>query len=181
MNSTTRGLVLALAVLVVLALGLPALMVGMMGPGLEGQGPPGSGMMRGQWWVWGLGMGLGGLVMLLFWGALIVGLVLLARALRGALESALARPAATFGGEDLYSDIADKAAALMHSLALNYPFVDGNKRVAAFAAIVFAASNGHEFRATPDELVETTLAVTEGKMAVEALAIWFRQRLRSVE
>jgi death-on-curing protein len=100
---------------------------------------------------------------------------------RGALESALARPAATFGGEDLYPDIADKAAALMHSLALNHPFVDGNKRVAAFGAIVFAESNGHEFLATPDELVETTLAVAEGKMAVEALAIWFRQRLRSVE
>lgn len=100
---------------------------------------------------------------------------------RGARESALARPAATFGGEDLYPDIADKAAALMHSLALNHPFVNGNKRVAAFAAIVFAESNGHEFLATPDELVETTLAVAEGKMAVEALAIWFRQRLRSVE
>ncbi len=100
---------------------------------------------------------------------------------RGGLESALARPAATYGGEDLYPDIADKAAALMHSLALNHPFVDGNKRVSAFAAIVFAESNGHEFLATPDELVETTLAVAEGKMAVEALAIWFRQRLRSVE
>ena len=100
---------------------------------------------------------------------------------RGALESALARPAATFGGEDLYPGIADKAAALMHSLALNHPFVDGNKRVAAFAAIVFTESNGHEFLATPDELVETTLAVAEGKMAVEALAIWFRQRLRLLE
>ena len=54
---------------------------------------------------------------------------------RGALQSALARPAATFGGEDLYPEIADKAAALMHSLALNHPFVDGNTRVAAFAAI----------------------------------------------
>ena len=49
----------------------------------------------------------------------------------GALESALARPAATFGGEDLYPDIADKAAALMHSLALDHPFVDGNKPIAA--------------------------------------------------
>lgn len=100
---------------------------------------------------------------------------------RGALESALARPAATFGGEDLYPDIADKAAALMHSLALNHPFVDGNKRVAAFAAIIFIESNAHECLATVDDLVEATLAVAEGKMAVEALAIWFRQRLRSAE
>ncbi len=97
---------------------------------------------------------------------------------RGALESALARPAATFDGEDLYPEIADKAAALMHSLALNHPFVDGNKRVAAFAAIVFVESNGYEFLATPDELVATTLTLAEGRMAVEALAIWFGQRLR---
>ena len=69
----------------------------------------------------------------------------------------------------------------MHSLALNHPFVDGNKRVAVFAAIIFVESNGHEFLATSDDLVETTLAVAEGKMAVEALAIWFRQRLRSAE
>lgn len=95
-----------------------------------------------------------------------------------ALESALARPAATFDGEDLYPEIADKAAALMHSLALNHPFVDGNKRVAAFAAIVFVESNGYEFLATPDELVGTTLTLAEGRMAVEALAIWFGQRLR---
>ena len=98
---------------------------------------------------------------------------------RGALESALARPAATFGGEDLYPDIADKAAALMHSLALNHPFVDGNKRIAAFAAIVFVESNDHECLATPDELVETTISAADGKIAVEALTIWFRQRLRS--
>ena len=100
---------------------------------------------------------------------------------RGALESALARPAATFDGDDLYADIPDKAAALMHSLALNHPFVDGNKRVAAFAAIVFAESNGHACLAMPDELVETTIAVAAGSMAVEALAIWFRQRLRAPE
>jgi putative membrane protein len=80
MDRTTRGLLIAFAVLLVVALGLPALMGGMMGPGFAGQGPAGSGMMRGQWWMWGLGMGLGGLVMLVFWGALIVGLVLLARA-----------------------------------------------------------------------------------------------------
>ena len=40
----------------------------------------------------------------------------------------------------------------MHLLALNHPFVDGNKRVATFAAIIFVESNGHEFLATLDEL-----------------------------
>ena len=48
----------------------------------------------------------------------------------GLLESALARSQATFEGEDLYSDLWNKAAALMESLIKNHPFVDGNKRAA---------------------------------------------------
>jgi death-on-curing protein len=87
----------------------------------------------------------------------------------------------TVGGEDLYEDLASKASALMHSLVLNHPFVDGNKRVAAHAAILFVELNGQTFLATPGELVEMTLAVAEGKVAVEALTIWFRQRLRATE
>jgi putative membrane protein len=80
MDSTTRGLLMVLAALVVVALAVSALTGGMMGPGLAGQGPFGAGIMLGHWWMWGLGMGLGGLAMLLLWGVLIVGLVLLARA-----------------------------------------------------------------------------------------------------
>jgi death-on-curing protein len=48
----------------------------------------------------------------------------------GGLESALAQPRATFDGADLHPTIIQKAAALAFSLALNHPFVDGNKRVA---------------------------------------------------
>ena len=100
---------------------------------------------------------------------------------RGSLEAAVTRPAVTFGGEDLYPDIPTKSAALMHLLVLNHPFVDGNKRVGAQAAIVFAAANGWDCLASEDELVEITVAVAEGSVAVEALTIWFRQRLRVVD
>ena len=96
---------------------------------------------------------------------------------RGLLEAAAARPGMTFDGVDLYEDLAAKAAALMHSLALNHPFVDGNKRVAVHAALVFLILNDCDLLATPDDLVERTLAVAEGKGPVEALTIWFRQRL----
>ncbi len=58
---------------------------------------------------------------------------------RAGLESAVARPQMTFAGEDLYPDLSDKAAALMHSLVSNHPFVDGNKRVGAMAAELFLA------------------------------------------
>jgi death-on-curing protein len=100
---------------------------------------------------------------------------------RGALESAVARPAMTFGGEDLYGDLAAKTAALMHSLVLNHPFVDGNKRVGAMAAEFLLEWNGSTLDASDEKLEHLTLAVAEGKVAVEALAIWFRQRLRTAE
>ena len=54
-----------------------------------------------------------------------------------ALESAVAQPRATFDGVDLHPTVTGKAAALACSLALNHPFVDGNKRVAHAAMEVF--------------------------------------------
>jgi death-on-curing protein len=97
---------------------------------------------------------------------------------RGALESAVARPQATFGGEDLYPDVVAKAAALMHSLVMNHPFVDGNKRVGAHAGIVFLLVNEVEPDFSSPELTEVTLAVARGELSAEALAIWLRQRSR---
>jgi len=96
---------------------------------------------------------------------------------RGALEAAAARPAMTFAGEDLYSDIAAKAAALMHSLVMNHPVVDGNKRVGAHAALLFLALNGARWEIPSKNLEELTLSVARGELDAESLAIWFRQRL----
>ena len=50
--------------------------------------------------------------------------------------------------------------------------------MAAHAALVFAATNGYDCTATPEDLVEVTLRLAEGRIAAEELAIWFRQRLR---
>lgn len=95
---------------------------------------------------------------------------------RPALESAVARPQMTFGGEDLYPDLAAKAAALLHSLVQNHPFVDGNKRTGAHALVVFLLANGCEPEFSPSELTEMTLAVARGALTAEAVAIWVRQR-----
>jgi death-on-curing protein len=97
---------------------------------------------------------------------------------RGGLSSAAARPAATYGGDDLYPDLAAKAAALMHSLVLNHPFVDGNKRVAAAAAELFLRINGMELAASDEEFERVTLAAAAGEVEAEALGIWLRQRVR---
>jgi death-on-curing protein len=100
---------------------------------------------------------------------------------RNALEAAVARPRMTFGGEDLYADLPAKAAALMHSLVMNHPFVDGNKRVGAHAAIVFLVADGFEPAFSPTALTRITFAVARGQVSAEALAVWFRQRTHERE
>jgi len=69
----------------------------------------------------------------------------------GSLESALAQPMMTFGGEDLYPTLIDKAAVLGFSLVMNHPFVDGNKRTGHAAIETFLVTNGLEISAPVDE------------------------------
>src|SRR5271155_460945 len=64
----------------------------------------------------------------------------------GLLDSAAARPRASAFGEDAYETIDLKAAALLHSVARNHALVDGNKRLAWLAAVVFLDLNNRELR-----------------------------------
>jgi len=73
-------------------------------------------------------------------------------------------------------DVPAKAAALMHPLVMNRPFVDGNKRVGAHAAVVFLRANRFQTGFAPEELTEVTMGLARGEVSVEALAIWIRQR-----
>src|ERR1051326_3204146 len=75
------------------------------------------------------------------------------------LESAVAAPQATFGGESPYKDIAEVAAAYLFYLCKNHPFIDGNKRTALGACLVFLRLNGSEPKADGLEWEELTLAV----------------------
>ena len=93
----------------------------------------------------------------------------------GLLASAVARPQATFDGADLYPDLFEKAAALMASLALNHPFVDGNKRTAIAAAALFLRQNGLRLETTNAELERFTLSVTNEHLPISQIADWFRR------
>lgn len=88
------------------------------------------------------------------------------------LESAAARPQATYGGADLYPDIFSKAAALMQSLVNNHPFVDGNKRVGIAATALFLQRNGHRLVASNQKVEELTLAVARGERTFDDIADW---------
>ena len=91
------------------------------------------------------------------------------------LESALARPRATFEGTDLYPDLWAKAAALMHGLAQNHAFVDGNKRTALAATGIFLELNGHRLTASNDEAADFTLRIAAGESGVQEIATWLKK------
>ncbi len=90
----------------------------------------------------------------------------------GLLESAVARPQATFDRVELYPGLFHKAAALMESLAQNHPFVDGNKRTAITAAM-FLQRNGRRLETTNAELERFTLWVVTARPLLPELADWF--------
>ena len=90
----------------------------------------------------------------------------------GLLESALAAPFQTFGGQDLYPALIQKAACLGFSLVSNHPFVDGNKRIGIHTMLVFLTLNGVEIECSEQELIDVGLALADGKMNSEALAMW---------
>ncbi len=95
------------------------------------------------------------------------------------LESATARPVATFSANDLYPAIFSKAAALMHSLIKNHPFVDGNKRTAITAAAIFLKGNHYTITASNKELEQFTLNVASEDIALEDIAAWFRKHVEN--
>ena len=96
---------------------------------------------------------------------------------QGSLESAVAQPEASFGGEELYPDLASKAAALGHSLIQNHPFVDGNKRVGHGAIEVFLLLNGHEIEASIDDQEKIIIGVASGKVSRIELGAWISNHL----
>jgi death on curing protein len=88
----------------------------------------------------------------------------------GLLDSACARPRSTAFGTDAYPTLEDKAAALLHSLARNHALVDGNKRLAWLATVVFLDLNGRTVELVDEAVFELVMAVAEGTLDVAAIA-----------
>lgn len=91
------------------------------------------------------------------------------------LESAVMRPQTTFGGNDLYPTLFDKASAMMHSLIMNHAFVDGNKRTATVSGIVFLEFNGFALKVEQDEMIQAALNVRHKKWGIEKLSNWLKK------
>ena len=93
------------------------------------------------------------------------------------LESAVAAPQATFGGKSPFDDLAEVAAAYLFYICRNHPFLDGNKRAALGACIVFARLNGLETRPDGPEWEELTLAIAASEVDRAEATIRLRKLL----
>lgn len=96
---------------------------------------------------------------------------------RGLLESAVNAPFQTFGGQDLYPTITAKAAQLLYGLNKNHGFVDGNKRVAIHAMLVYLIMNGIDIEYSQEDIVQLSIAVADDKATPSDIMEWITDRL----
>lgn len=92
----------------------------------------------------------------------------------GLLESALESAYATFGGEELYPTVEEKAARIGFSLISNHAFVDGNKRIGMYVLLIFLEVNSKDIRPTNEEVARVGIAVASGEMKYEELLDWIK-------
>ena len=93
----------------------------------------------------------------------------------GLLESAIAQPQMTFGGEELYPSLIEKSVALGFSMIMNHPFVDGNKRTGHASMETFLFLNGMEINTSVDKQERVVLAITSGELKREEFVEWLQQ------
>jgi len=94
----------------------------------------------------------------------------------GLLLSAVARPQATFDGQDLYPNLFLKAAALLENLVGNHAVVDGNKRTAITSAGLFLRINGYRLTADNQQLEAFILQCAQRLISLEQMALWLKSQ-----
>lgn len=98
----------------------------------------------------------------------------------GMLDSAVARPFQTFGGEELYPTVYEKAAAFAESLIINHPFVDGNKRT-GFAVMLATLRRGNiKLTAPQNDTYHFVIAISTGEMKFEAIVEWLKENTKAI-
>jgi death on curing protein len=93
----------------------------------------------------------------------------------GLLQSAMGSAAATFGGEFLHATIFEMAAAYLFGICANHPFLDGNKRTATAAALVFLEMNGVTLDVDEDDFYDLVIGVAEGHVSKAEVAVFLQR------
>ena len=95
----------------------------------------------------------------------------------GMLESSLNTPLQTFDSSDLYPSPVDKMARLSFGLAMDHPFYDGNKRIAAKVLDVGLKYNNIALLATNDEMIDEFLSLASGKVSYQDFLLWVQTHI----
>lgn len=90
------------------------------------------------------------------------------------LESAIATPMTFAFGQEMYPTVFDKASAYLFSISRNHPFLDGNKRTAAFTCFTFLEANGQTLTYDEDEVLRFVVSVAEGKIEKTQISIYLK-------
>jgi death on curing protein len=97
---------------------------------------------------------------------------------QGALDSALNRPYATFDQKELYPTPVEKASAILESILINHPFIDGNKRTGYVLMRLTLMAGGLDIEATQSDKYEFVINVTKGELDVDQIKQWIENRLK---
>ena len=90
----------------------------------------------------------------------------------GMLDSSIQTPLQVFNGQELYSSIIQKATRLAFGIIKNHPFIDGSKRIATHAILIFLELNGIELFYLDDEIITIILDIASSKLSENDLYIW---------
>lgn len=98
----------------------------------------------------------------------------------GLKDSAIARPYQTFGGEDLYPTVFEKAAAIAESIIINHPFIDGNKRTGFLAMLAILEDSKIGIIVTNEDIYRFVIAISTGESKFEQIVTWLKQNTTSL-
>jgi len=93
----------------------------------------------------------------------------------GYLMSAINRPYATFNSTELYPSPIEKAAAIIESIVVNHPFLDGNKRAGYVLMRLLLIKEGYDLHATEEEKYSFVIGIASGELNTEQIKVWLQK------